>query len=193
MQRMSQIFRIILGTHWAWEIINMVLQQNTEYRKDIKEALMLEATFNLDTLNKAQSTRVLNTHLPYRWLPKKHIENGGKIIHVTRNPKDMYVSYFHHAAGSQELGKKALGMTWNQYFDNYVMGKGNCLYCFEEKRQKSETQAYDKSFYTHSSSKKANNPPPQKKKKKKTKAVQNDCRWTGDDKLEYLQLTILCG
>ena len=102
----------------------MLVHGTVDYRKDIKVALMLEISFNLDIFNKAESPRVINTHLPYHWLPKKHIENGGKIIHVTRNPKDMYVSYFHHAASSNDLGHKAMGMTWNQYFNNYVLREG---------------------------------------------------------------------
>ncbi|KAK3083870.1 hypothetical protein FSP39_004387 [Pinctada imbricata] len=121
------VFIYHLGTHWTSEILNMILQGKADYMKDAKVSAMLEALPNLDMLERVQSPRVLNTHLPYKWFPKKLIRNGGKIIHTTRNPKDAYVSLFHHCKNIFELGIKSKHMTWTQFFDTCVLGK-NVVY-----------------------------------------------------------------
>lgn len=84
------------GTHWIWEVVCMLIKGNTEYTKEIKEFFFLEAIPDLDVVHNLPSPRPLNTHLPYRWLPKQLTEKGGKIIHVIRNPKDIAVSLYHH-------------------------------------------------------------------------------------------------
>lgn len=93
------------GTHWVWEIVSMLLKQKAEYSKEIKELFFLEAMPDLSMVDSMTSPRALNTHLPYRWLPKQHIENGGKIVHVVRNPKDVCVSLYHHMKSSKEIGE----------------------------------------------------------------------------------------
>ena len=37
---------------------------------------------------------IISTHLPFHWLYKEHVETGGKIIYVIRNPKDVAVSLY---------------------------------------------------------------------------------------------------
>ncbi|KAK3101271.1 hypothetical protein FSP39_002286 [Pinctada imbricata] len=76
----------------------------------------------LELLDRENSPRILNTHMPFRWLPKKHLESGGKIIHVRRNPKDVSVSAFHHFLSSDGTGYGDKNMTWQQFFDNVVVG-----------------------------------------------------------------------
>lgn len=93
------------GTHWVWEIVCMLLKQKAEYSKDPKELFFLEAMPDLSMVDSMASPRALNTHVPYRWLPKQHIENGGKIVHVVRNPKDVCVSMYHHMKSSEEIGE----------------------------------------------------------------------------------------
>ncbi|XP_022301726.2 sulfotransferase 1B1-like [Crassostrea virginica] len=85
------------GSHWVWETVSMILKRKAEYSKEPKEFLFLEGVPDLDVVRNLPSPRPMNTHLPYRWLPTQHIENGGKIVHVLRNPKDVCVSLFHHA------------------------------------------------------------------------------------------------
>ncbi|XP_052690875.1 sulfotransferase 1E1-like [Crassostrea angulata] len=93
------------GTHWVWEIVCMLLKQKAEYSKEPKELFFLEAMADLSMVESMESPRALNTHLPHRLLPKQHIENGGKIVHVVRNPKDVCVSMYHHMKSSEEIGK----------------------------------------------------------------------------------------
>ena len=102
----------------------MLIHGKAEYRKEDKTATMLEAIPNLGLLESEISPRILNTHLPVRWLPLKHLEKGGKIVHLMRNPKDVAVSMFHHIKSSGEGGVGTRDMTWQQFFDNMVIGEG---------------------------------------------------------------------
>lgn len=107
---------IITGTHWIWEIVHMLLTQNDEYTDRTKETAFLEFVDDLNKVEHIPSPRILNTHVPYGWLPKQHIEKKRKIIHVVRNPKDVFVSYFHF--------KKNFGLIedWNEFFKYVIVG-----------------------------------------------------------------------
>ncbi|CAC5362818.1 SULT1 [Mytilus coruscus] len=76
------------GTHWIYEISNMLLRNKTELDTQNKVSTMIEFIPDITVLDKLQSPRLLNTHCSFKYLPKKHIENGCKIIHMIRNPKD---------------------------------------------------------------------------------------------------------
>nr|XP_022286719.1 sulfotransferase 1C4-like [Crassostrea virginica] len=104
------------GTHWTWEIVNMLLTQNDEYTDKTKETAFLEFVDDLNKVEHIPSPRILNTHVPYGWLPNQHIEKKRKIIHVVRNPKDVFVSYFHF--------KKNFGLSedWNEFFKSVIVG-----------------------------------------------------------------------
>ena len=41
--------------------------------------------------------RTLLTHMPYRMMPNEHVQTGGKMILMCRNPKDCIVSTFRFA------------------------------------------------------------------------------------------------
>ena len=100
----------------------MLLQGTTEYRKDTKEAMMLELMPDLDAMKKEKSPKILNTHLPFRWLPKKHADNGWKIVHVRRNPKDVLVSTYHHIQTQGGMGGMEADVSWDEFFDTYING-----------------------------------------------------------------------
>ncbi|KAK6181397.1 hypothetical protein SNE40_009254 [Patella caerulea] len=105
------------GTHWIWEVIQMLRGQTTEYHKQIKEQQMLEAR-NIDTFEAEPSPRVLNSHLWPRHLPKQIFKNKTKIIYLIRNPKDTVVSMFFH----YNAVKKALDYHGNlsDFLDLYL-------------------------------------------------------------------------
>lgn len=81
----------------------MLLRGATTFVKEGKGFQFLEALDDLNVVNTMTSPRTLNTHLSYRWLPRKHLENDGKIVHVVRNPKDVAVSMFLHFKGTGEF------------------------------------------------------------------------------------------
>ncbi|XP_022913175.1 luciferin sulfotransferase-like [Onthophagus taurus] len=71
-----------------------------------------------------EKVRYIKSHLPWNFLPKQ-IVNGiktPKIIHVIRNPKQVVLSYYHHATNIFPVFKGSL----NQFVDAYI--KGEVLY-----------------------------------------------------------------
>lgn len=101
-----------------WEITNMLLTQEDQYTEKTKETAFLEFVDDWSSIEKIPSPRLLNTHVPYRWLPLQHVANQRKIVHVIRNPKDVFVSLFHF--------QKNFGSTedWDSFYKSKVIGSG---------------------------------------------------------------------
>lgn len=117
------LFCSIAGTHWCFEIISMLLNGTIELSPIQKMSLMLINVPEED-LDKMKSPRVLNTHFPFRMLPKQTQEKQTKIILVLRNPKDVSVSLYYHHTGM------------NNYFYNGTFSDHLKLF-MEGKRKKS--------------------------------------------------------
>lgn len=105
-------------THWLWEITHMLLSQEDQYTEKTKETAFLEFVDDWSNIEKIPSPRLLNTHVPYRWLPLQHVAKQRKILHVIRNPKDVFVSLFHF--------QKNFGYTedWDSFYKSKVIGSG---------------------------------------------------------------------
>ncbi|XP_014790786.1 sulfotransferase 1C4 [Octopus bimaculoides] len=106
------------GSHWMFEVINMVLRESSERISTIKESLLLDWA-PIEILESAESPRVLNTHLSIEFLPPELLKDH-KIIYLNRNPKAMVVSYYRHVSSS-----KATEYTGDfpSFFDLYMKGK----------------------------------------------------------------------
>ncbi|XP_067667997.1 sulfotransferase 1C4-like [Haliotis asinina] len=83
------------GTHWLWEVIEMLISGTLQHQKDVKETRMFEF-IGKDGMEALPPRRVFNTHLPLRMLPKQVVEKKIKCIQIMRNPKDACVSFFNH-------------------------------------------------------------------------------------------------
>ncbi|XP_048257086.1 sulfotransferase 1B1-like isoform X2 [Haliotis rufescens] len=81
------------GTHWLWEVVEMLRSGVIEYRKEVKETQEFEIIYKEGT-DALPAPRTLNTHLPLRMLPKQVVEKKVKCIKIIRNPKDVCVSFF---------------------------------------------------------------------------------------------------
>ena len=81
------------GTHWVWEILNVLL--TGEMHKHQKETRMLDL-MPTETINTIESPRILNTHYPPHLLPKEIKEKKTRIVYIYRNPKDVAISSYHH-------------------------------------------------------------------------------------------------
>ncbi|KAK3093224.1 hypothetical protein FSP39_012919 [Pinctada imbricata] len=137
------------GTHWTNEILQMLVKGDANYTKESKMFFMLEALDDLNSIKDFKSPRVLNLHFPYKWFPREHIENGGKIVHTTRNPKDAYVSLFHHARSSLEHGVKTKNMTWDQFFNTCVLGKNSAYGSwFDFEKEIEQAKKVNNNIYT---------------------------------------------
>lgn len=65
--------------------------------------------------------RVIKTHLPYRLLPKRA---NCKYIFVTRNPKDVVVSFYHHVTGFKHYDFK--NGSFDKFFAMFTAGQMTC-------------------------------------------------------------------
>lgn len=106
------------GTHWVWEMTNMLLRGSADYHPSMKEAQMMELS-DVTAMADLTSPRVFNTHLRFRQLPKDMLSRKCKIIFVERNPKDMAVSRYCHNL----KGNVALSGTFGAYLQLYIEGK----------------------------------------------------------------------
>ncbi|GFR85417.1 sulfotransferase [Elysia marginata] len=80
------------GNHWCFELVNMVLNQTTEFKTDYFSTNLLDIPGNLASI---PSPRNLVTHLRPRYFPAEVIKNNTKLIYIIRNPKDVLVSMYH--------------------------------------------------------------------------------------------------
>lgn len=81
------------GTHWLWDIVQMLLNKTTRFVPAHKESFMVDHA-PTEKLASLPSPRLLNMHLPLKYFPPEAIKKKCKILHVMRNPKDIFVSYF---------------------------------------------------------------------------------------------------
>ncbi|XP_033751447.1 sulfotransferase family cytosolic 1B member 1-like [Pecten maximus] len=123
---MCVIILICVGTHWLHEIVSMILQEGAEYTSGHKMNVMMECT-NIEELNDRPSPRFLNTHVAFRHIPKKHVDNGYKIIHVSRNPKDVMVSFYNHIKNDPMAvcTEEDFPGTWNYFIQDMCSNKHN--------------------------------------------------------------------
>ncbi|XP_055996317.1 sulfotransferase 1B1-like isoform X2 [Ostrea edulis] len=136
------------GTHWVWEIVCMLLKNKPEYSKEGKELLFLESIPDISMVDNIPSPRPFNTHIPYRWFPKQHTENGGKIIHVLRNPKDVAASFYHHARNTEEFGEIS---DFKSFYENVYVGSVQPLggwFAYEKEFEQAEINDTHNAIFT---------------------------------------------
>ena len=110
----------IAGTHWVWEITGMLLNGSADRIQGMKEMAMLE-TMTCDDLDKMMSPRILNTHVHYSHIADDFKKKQCKIIYITRNPKDIAVSFFNHHLKLIEYNYTG---HWKDYLHRFIDGKG---------------------------------------------------------------------
>lgn len=113
-------FFLIQGTHCIFEISIMMLRNKTELDTICKDSTMIECVPDLTVLNKVESPRLLNSHCLFKYLPMKHIENGWKIFHLIRNPKDVCVSLYQQYTSHPFADFTG---SWDDYFEIWMSGK----------------------------------------------------------------------
>lgn len=103
------------GSHWLFEIVNMILKGNSERVSAIKEEMILEMA-PMEILEAAESPRFLNTHLPIELIPPELL-NGHKIIYLNRNPKAIMVTFYRHLIANNLFEYKG---DFSSYFDLFM-------------------------------------------------------------------------
>uniref|UniRef100_A0A8B9TAN8 Sulfotransferase n=1 Tax=Anas platyrhynchos TaxID=8839 RepID=A0A8B9TAN8_ANAPL len=87
------------GTVWTQNILSLILHEghrNGTEDMDIMDRIpWLEYNIKNKDFTSLPVPRVFATHLPYYLLPRDLRNKRGRIIYVSRNPKDVLVSYYH--------------------------------------------------------------------------------------------------
>ncbi|XP_046581180.1 sulfotransferase 1B1-like [Haliotis rubra] len=82
------------GTHWVYEMTNMLLRGKAETIQQYKGKHQLEFVAN-EGLSKLPSPRVINTHFRLSDAPWEVKEKKCKVIYNLRDPRDVAVSLYH--------------------------------------------------------------------------------------------------
>ena len=96
----------------------MLLQDSIEYVDVPKETTMLPFQ-TPEKILQIPSPRALNSHCFFRHLPKDILKLKNKLIFVTRNPKDIAVSYYHHCKRQIDYSG-----TFSEFLDFFMSEKG---------------------------------------------------------------------
>ncbi|XP_041373954.1 sulfotransferase 1A1-like [Gigantopelta aegis] len=106
------------GTHWVFEILNMLIKGKAEYTEHWKNSSMLERV-PVEEFKDRPSPRILQTHSTFRFLPKQVVDKKCRIIYVERNPKSVCVSLFNHLRDRKQLRE---GVDWPQFLTMFLNG-----------------------------------------------------------------------
>ncbi|XP_022110090.1 amine sulfotransferase-like [Acanthaster planci] len=116
------------GTHWTMEIVYLILTEGYPDKIDRHEKMKfggLEMFVPTPTnqvpaykyVQTITSRRVLPTHLPANVIPPAVLQGKGKVVYVTRNPKDCLTSMFGF------MSKQAGMANWNEMFEMFLSKK----------------------------------------------------------------------
>ncbi|PVD31628.1 hypothetical protein C0Q70_07045 [Pomacea canaliculata] len=119
------------GTHWLWEIARMLVAGNAELPVLEKDDFMIEFNPSKEYFNSMPSPRILNTHVLYRHLPGLH-NRKCKIIYVTRDPRDVAVSFYNHHR--KLTSYYHYDGTWDNYFELFINGNVDYGCCLDHMR-----------------------------------------------------------
>lgn len=114
------------GSHWLHEILcKLLYDEHTPKPLPRMEDCFMELLSGMSALTKLPSPRILYTHLPVQYLPRKHLSMGGKTFHLVRDPRDVAVSSYHHFL-SEPRFKKYFTRDWDQHLSEFM--SGHCIY-----------------------------------------------------------------
>ena len=123
--------QLVLGTTWLQEIVWLLKHDNTdgeEYQKNVWDRVpLIEQAHpgkesSIDVVERMHSPRIFKTHLPAWSLEEQILKTQCKAIVITRNPKDVLVSYYHML---RQIIPKIVS-EWSIYFDMFC--KGDVIY-----------------------------------------------------------------
>lgn len=119
---MKKIYWNFTGSHWLHEILCKLLydEQNTAPLPRM-EACFLDLLSDITALTKLPSPRILYTHLPVQYLPRKHLSRDGKTFHIIRDPRDVVVSSYYHYLSVPRF-KRYFTREWDQHLSNFMSG-----------------------------------------------------------------------
>lgn len=90
------------GTHWLYNTVRMLKSGSLKYHGT--PTWMEFEDFN--AIENMPSPRVFGSHMRFRFLPEQMKLGQGKVVTITRNPKDLVVSMYHMMSAMGDLGYK---------------------------------------------------------------------------------------
>uniref|UniRef100_A0A8B9S5V2 Sulfotransferase n=1 Tax=Apteryx owenii TaxID=8824 RepID=A0A8B9S5V2_APTOW len=120
------------GTVWTQNILSLIFHEghrNGTENIDLMDRIpWLEYNTKHMDYSAFPSPRLFATHLPYYLTPRDLRNKRARVIYVTRNPKDVLVSYFHFSKIMVTLEKVS---DFNIFMERFLAGKGifsTCTY-----------------------------------------------------------------
>ncbi|KAM6280648.1 amine sulfotransferase-like [Porphyrio hochstetteri] len=112
------------GTVWTQNILSLILHEGhrngTEDMETMDRIPWLEYNIKNRDYADLPLPRVFATHLPYYLVPRDLRNRRGRIIYVTRNPKDVMVSYYHFSKFMSTLEEIP---DFNLFMERFLAGK----------------------------------------------------------------------
>ncbi|GFQ67945.1 sulfotransferase 1E1 [Trichonephila clavata] len=113
------------GTTWLQEIVYLIHSNadvNSAKKVDLDKRFpyIEHSKTNFNEVKNMSSPRFLKTHLPYSLLPQDILQKQCKLIYITRNPRDVAVSYYHFACMLKETQYKG---TFEQFFQRFLLDR----------------------------------------------------------------------
>ena len=82
------------GSHWTESLIRCLLRKQPD--ESILSRSCLLDLCSPDYFKSLSTPRIFFTHLHPNRVPTSHVRNGGKMVLILRNPKDIIVSLYYH-------------------------------------------------------------------------------------------------
>ncbi|XP_021762225.1 cytosolic sulfotransferase 15-like [Chenopodium quinoa] len=103
---------------------NTPLQTHSPHELILSLEIMIYAKDKTPDLTNITPPRLFSTHLPYASLPESVKNSKCKIIYVTRNPFDTFVSSWHYYSKLKNIDNNAAQPSnIDEYFDKFCEGK----------------------------------------------------------------------
>ncbi|KAM5165191.1 amine sulfotransferase-like [Mantella aurantiaca] len=112
------------GTIWTQQVLNLIFHEGkrngSEDINNMTRAPWIEYNlYNID-FNKRPSPRLFTSHLPDYLMPKDLKFKRAKIVYVSRNPKDVLLSFYHFYKLYTQLH---ITLEWETFLDLFISGR----------------------------------------------------------------------
>ncbi|XP_077375582.1 sulfotransferase family 5A, member 1 [Festucalex cinctus] len=111
------------GTTWMQQIVTLITAQGDPHVSQTvpnwARAPWLEHHYSAALLDALSQPRIITTHLPHRMLAAALRGSKAKVIYVSRNPKDVLVSFYHFHKMANFLPDSG---SFQEFFNTFLEG-----------------------------------------------------------------------